>query len=104
MPSYVPSRLDDYEAFVRNLATKLEPNPGFYGVNDNAIAPFIEAYGTFATAYALAQDPETRTKPTIAAEAQRPGVVCVCPGVKGPLAGARGGAAGGDRTGLRWEV
>ncbi|MEM9753219.1 MAG: hypothetical protein AAF916_07515 [Planctomycetota bacterium] len=64
--SYIPARLEDYESFVRNLYTKLTADPTAYGTTENAIIPFATAYEAFAAAYALTQDPSTRTKPTIA--------------------------------------
>ena len=65
--SYIPSKLEDYESFARNLSTKLQADPTVYGMTIEGIAAFSGAYSVYAAAYATAQDPATRTKPAIAA-------------------------------------
>lgn len=65
MPTYIPAVLENYESFVRNLYDKLTATPTAYGVTAEQIIPFATAYEAFATAFALSEDPVTRTKPTI---------------------------------------
>ncbi len=66
MPSYIPSRLDAYEPFVRNLYTKLTDNPTAYGTTEAGIAAFVAAFTEFSTTFAVSQNPVTRTTATIA--------------------------------------
>ena len=66
MPTYIPAVLENYESFVRNLYDKLTDTPTNYGVTAEQIVPFAAAYEAFAAAYALSQNPVTRTKPTVA--------------------------------------
>jgi hypothetical protein len=67
MPSnFIPSREADLLSWSNNLATKLIAAPTDYGIDAAAATAFGGVQGAFASAYATAIDPDTRTPSAIA--------------------------------------
>ncbi|MEM6393881.1 MAG: hypothetical protein AAF797_14005 [Planctomycetota bacterium] len=66
--SYIPTREPELLQFSANLASKLSADPTAYGETADSIADFVNAQADFATKYATAIDPATRTSTNIAAK------------------------------------
>lgn len=61
MSSYIPAKEAALLAFTSNLEAKLTAAPTDYGQTIESAAAYAAVQGAFATAYAVANDPATRT-------------------------------------------
>lgn len=69
MPNdYIPAKDADFALWSQNFATLLAANPTNYGLTAGQVAPITAANTAFASAYATATNPTTRTSPAIAAK------------------------------------
>lgn len=64
--SYIPAPDADFDAWANNFATLLTAGPVAYGEDAASALVVQNAYDTWATAYALAINPATRTPSTVA--------------------------------------
>ncbi len=62
---YIPLREADLLGWSKNLANKLLGAPEYYGISPEQANAYADVQSAFASAYQLAQDPVTRSKPYI---------------------------------------
>lgn len=62
---YIPSREPELLIWSQNLYDRLSVAPETYGVNADQVAPFATAQEAFAAAYAVTNNPVTRTRPAV---------------------------------------
>lgn len=67
--SYIPPGNDAYDAWFRNFSTLITANPTTYGLVTGDATAIAAQYTSWHAAYLLAQNPSTRTTPTVAAQA-----------------------------------
>lgn len=65
MANYLPTTESALSAFCANLSSKLSDAPTDYGQTVESAAAYAAVYDTFAAAYAIATDPDTRTSPAV---------------------------------------
>ncbi|MEM6457916.1 MAG: hypothetical protein AAF710_00830 [Planctomycetota bacterium] len=66
--NYVPRQENLLAKWAANLSNKLSADPTAYGVTAEQAGELAGAVGSFGALYAQATDPDTRTKPNIAAK------------------------------------
>lgn len=65
-PSYIPTQDQAFNAWATNFAGMITATPGAYGLTATDATVIQTASNNFTAALALATDPSTRTKPTVA--------------------------------------
>lgn len=66
--NYLPAKGSEYHAFVVNLNTQIKADAAGFGVDAAEATALDDATGAFTAAYALAEDPATRTRVNIEAK------------------------------------
>ncbi|MEM9751756.1 MAG: hypothetical protein AAF916_00050 [Planctomycetota bacterium] len=62
---YLPGIQSEFLEWNQNLYDKLTAAPADYGTTADAVVPFATAFEAYKAAYLIAEDPNTRTKPSV---------------------------------------